>query len=144
MTRHPRSGRIDPASAGTGDSHLLDRIARGRYLSVTTFRRDGRAVPTPVGFVVHDGELLILTPPDSGKVKRIRHDNAVVVAPCDMGGRIAAGAPSVPGRARVLDRSETPRVRRLMSRRYPVAGVVFWWDRLLGRSQRWIGVAITL
>jgi uncharacterized protein len=51
---------------------VLDQIGRGRTVSITTFRRDGRAVPTPVWFAVDGGELLTLTPPDSGKVKRIR------------------------------------------------------------------------
>jgi hypothetical protein len=61
-----------------------------------------------------------------------------------MNGRVAAGAPTVPGRARLLDRTETARVRRLMSRRYPIARLVFWFDLLLGRRDRRIDIAIDL
>ncbi|MEV4757222.1 hypothetical protein AB0J86_19195 [Micromonospora sp. NPDC049559] len=45
---------------------------------------------------------------------------------------------------RLLARAGTARVRRLMSRRYPVARLVFWFDLLLGRRDRRIGIAITL
>jgi PPOX class probable F420-dependent enzyme len=53
-------------------ARTLDHISRGKYVSVTTYRRDGRAVPTPVGALAHEGVLYALTAPDSGKVKRIR------------------------------------------------------------------------
>ncbi|MEV1329204.1 PPOX class F420-dependent oxidoreductase [Micromonospora costi] len=111
---------------------------------MTTYRRDGRPVPTPVGLVADGGEVFVLTQRDSGKVKRIRNNAAVQVTPCDMSGRVAPGAPTVAGRARLLDAAGTARVRRLMARRYPIARLVFWFDLLLGRRDRRIGIAITL
>ncbi|WP_256371304.1 hypothetical protein [Micromonospora sp. 15K316] len=42
-----------------------------------------------------------------------------------------------------MDRAETARVRQLMSRRYPVAQLVFGLDLLLGRRDRRIGIAIS-
>ncbi|MFC3500153.1 PPOX class F420-dependent oxidoreductase [Micromonospora krabiensis] len=119
-------------------------IARARYATVTTYRRDGRPVPTPVGLVADGDELFVLTQRDSGKVKRIRNNAEVTVTPCDMSGRIAVGAPTVPGRARLLDRAETARVRRLMSRRYPISRLVFGFDLLFGRRDRRVGIAIAL
>jgi PPOX class probable F420-dependent enzyme len=122
----------------------LDQIARARYVNVTTFRRDGRPVPTPVGVVVDDGEVFVLTERDSGKVKRIRNNPSVTVTPCDMGGRIVTGAATAEGTARLLDPAGTARVRRLMSRRYPLARIALGWDLLLGRRNRRIGIAITV
>ncbi|MEV6371401.1 PPOX class F420-dependent oxidoreductase [Micromonospora musae] len=119
-------------------------IAHTRYATVTTYRRDGRPVPTPVGLVADAGELFVLTQRKSGKVRRIRNNATVTVTPCDPNGRVAAGAPTVRGQARLLDRTETARVRRLMARRYPIARLVFGFDLLLGRRDRRIGIAIRL
>ncbi|WP_326560905.1 PPOX class F420-dependent oxidoreductase [Micromonospora sp. NBC_01796] len=123
---------------------VLAPFARTRYVNVTTFRRDGRPVPTPVGVVVDGGEVFVLTGRDSGKVKRIRNNPLVTLVPCDMNGRIAAGAAPVEGRARLLDPAGTARVRRLMSRRYPIARIAFAWDLLLRRRAHRIGIAIAV
>lgn len=81
----------------------LERLGAAQYLLLTTFRRDGTPVPTPV-WVARDGaELVVFTAPNAGKVKRIRRDGAVRVGPCTMRGRPMGG--DVPGRARVLDRA---------------------------------------
>ncbi|GIF77919.1 PPOX class F420-dependent oxidoreductase [Asanoa siamensis] len=120
------------------------QIARARYATVTTYRRDGTPVPTPVGLAADAGELFLLTQRTSGKVKRIRNNLTVTVTPCDMNGRIATDAPTVRGHARLLDRDETARVRRLMSRRYPISRLVFAVDLLLRRRDRRIGTAIRL
>ena len=60
----------------------LQQIASGKYVSLTTFRRNGSPVATPVGALVSDGVLYVLTPPDTGKVKRIRRNSIVGIAPC--------------------------------------------------------------
>jgi len=51
-----------------------------KYISVTTYRRDGTDVATPVWFVQDGDRLLIRTGVDSGKAKRIRRNPAVLVA----------------------------------------------------------------
>ncbi|GAA0393691.1 hypothetical protein GCM10009530_51400 [Microbispora corallina] len=86
----------------------------------------------------------MLTARDSGKAKRIRDNSSVVVAPCDGRGHILEGAPSAEATARLLDEAQTARVRRLMSRRYPVARLVFWWNRLRGGTDPLIGIEVTL
>ena len=58
---------------------VIEQIGQGRNVSLTTFRRDGRRVATALWFVVDDGELFVLTAPDSGKVKRIRGNGRVVI-----------------------------------------------------------------
>lgn len=113
------------------------------YLLVTTYRKDGRAVPTPV-WVVRDGDdLAIWTVRDSGKVKRIRRDGTVRVGPCDVRGRPTG--PEVPGHAVVLDAAGTERVRALLKRKYGLMGrVALWGSRLRRGVNGTVGIRITL
>jgi uncharacterized protein len=90
----------------------------GRYLSLTSFRRDGTGVATPVWFVEADGRLLVETDASSYKVRRIRRDPRVTVAPCTATGRLR-GMPA-PAWAELLPDAEVARVDRLMARKYRV------------------------
>ncbi len=91
---------------------------RGKYLALTSFKRDGTGVTTPVWFVVDEGQLLVLTASRSFKVKRIRRNPAVTIAPCTASGRLR-GEP-IPARAQLLPPSELPRVEQLLRRKYRV------------------------
>lgn len=87
-------------------SSALD-IAEHPYVLVTTFRRTGESVGTPV-WIVRDGErLLATTGSESGKVKRIGHTPRVTLTPCDMRGKAAEGAESVEATAVVDESRET-------------------------------------
>lgn len=87
---------------------VLGLLARTPYVLLTTFRRDGTAVPTPV-WVVRDGdELLVWTNPQAGKVKRIRANSQAQLAPCSRGGT-PLGRP-VRATGRVLGVGELDRV----------------------------------
>lgn len=88
----------------------------GKYLSLTTFRRDGTPVSTPVWFVAENGSLLVETDGNSYKVKRIRRNDNVTVARCNAMGRLA-GDP-VEAHAEILPADELPRVERLLHRKY--------------------------
>src|SRR3954464_1267787 len=80
-------GTLSRTAGGTRVPRMFLELGEGKYLLLTTFRKDGRAVPTPV-WVVRDGERLVAwSAMDSGKVKRIRRDGAVEVGPCDVRGR---------------------------------------------------------
>src|SRR5437867_2586309 len=60
----------------------------GNYLSLTTFRRDGSAVATPVWFVHDFDRLLVQTDGSSGKVQRLQRNPHAIVAPCTARGRV--------------------------------------------------------
>ncbi|MEC4574922.1 PPOX class F420-dependent oxidoreductase [Streptomyces virginiae] len=96
----------------------LQELGSARYVSLTTFRKDGTPVATPVWAVADGGELYVWTRSDSWKVKRIRNDGRVTLAACDVRGRVEEGASVVEGQARLLDEEGLRRVRRLMSRKY--------------------------
>jgi PPOX class probable F420-dependent enzyme len=90
----------------------------GKYLSLISFRRDGTGVATPVWFVETGGRLLVETDAASYKVRRIRRDPRVTIAPCTATGRLR-GTP-VPAWAELLPDTEVARVEQLMARKYRV------------------------
>jgi uncharacterized protein len=100
----------------------LDDQFPGKYLSLMSFKRDGTGVSTPVWFVTDAGRLLVKTGPQSFKVKRIRRNPSVMVAPCSAAGRLR-GEP-VPAHAELLPASELEHVDRLMARKYRVDRVL--------------------
>src|SRR2546429_6125889 len=82
---------------------VVDEIGRSRYVSLTTYRKDGTGVATPVWHVLNGGELLVVSDAAAWKVKRIRNNSHVVVTVCGIRGGIAPGAPSARGKAPPLD-----------------------------------------
>jgi PPOX class probable F420-dependent enzyme len=96
---------------------MLGELARQRYISLTTFRRDGSAASAPVWVVSDDGErLLVRTGVHTWKVKRIRRDPRVLVAPADYRGRELG--PQIEARARVLEAEADAVVISLLRRKY--------------------------
>ena len=80
-----------------------DAVAAERYVSLTTYRRTGAAVSTPVWIVgLEDGRVGFWTAMGTGKTQRLAHDPRVVLRPCDARGRVAPGAPSYDGTAELV------------------------------------------
>jgi PPOX class probable F420-dependent enzyme len=79
----------------------LESLAAGRYLSLTTFKKDGTAVATPVWLVGEGAHLYVITDAASGKAKRLGNSGRVLLASCDMRGKFD-GEP-VAASARLLD-----------------------------------------
>ena len=126
-------------------SNSLDILGRRKQVSLTTFRKDGRPVATAVWHVIDGGQVLIVTEPGSGKVKRLRNSGRVVLAPCDIRGRVPAGAPSFEGTARLVEDPEgVARIRAVLARRYVSARIGHFLQRLLRRPSDSIGVVVTL
>lgn len=90
----------------------------GKYLSITSFRRDGTPVATPVWFVRDGGRLLVHTGADSYKVKRIRRNPSVRIAVCSARGALR-GEP-VPATAELLPNSTVALAERLMADKYRI------------------------
>jgi uncharacterized protein len=107
------------ASVPSGTT-ALDRLGAARYVSLTTYRRDGTPVVTPV-WVIRDGDhLAIWTNVKTGKVKRVRRNPAVTLAPCTVRGRLL-GEP-VPGQAALMSPAATVELIRLIKRKYGIIG----------------------
>jgi len=121
----------------------VERLSGGKYLLVTTFRKDGTPVPTPV-WVVRDGDqLAVWTPTESYKVRRIRANPRVRLAPCTIQGRPTGD--EVTGTARILDAAGAKRIRRLIGRRYGIVGRLTVLGSVLRRGQTGsVGIALTI
>ncbi|MFE2042345.1 PPOX class F420-dependent oxidoreductase [Streptomyces sp. NPDC059477] len=119
------------------------RLAAGQYLLITSYRKNGTPVATPV-WVVGDGDgLAAWTATDSWKVKRIRNRADVLVGPCDARGR--PKGEQVPGTAEICDAEATARVRRLLVRKYGIIGrLTLWGSRLRRGLDGTVGIRITL
>ena len=71
---------------------------------LTTFRRGGEAVGTPLSIALNGDKAYFVTASDSGKARRLAHTARVALAPCTVGGRVTGE--TVHGRARRLDPAE--------------------------------------
>ncbi|KQV26252.1 MULTISPECIES: PPOX class F420-dependent oxidoreductase [unclassified Microcella] len=92
-----------------------------RFLLLTTYRRTGAAVSTPV-WVARDGDaLLVSTPRDSGKVKRLRNDAQVELTACGRFGRPRRGSRAVRAVGRLQDdQTAVDRVTALLRAKMPL------------------------
>lgn len=121
----------------------IDEFTRAKYVSLTTFKKDGTPVATPVWHAVDGGELFIISDADAWKVKRIRNNGRVVVTVCSIRGRIAPGAPSAEGTARVLDDAGTQTARKLIARKYVLSRLGNWASSALHlKKSPVIGIAV--
>ena len=108
------------------------------FIQLTTFRRTGEGVPTPV-WVVPDGDALaVFTPAGTGKLKRIRHTPRVTVAECSRRGRVADDVVPVEAHATVSDDpAEVERVTRLLAGKYGLQfKIVMLAERVFARGER--------
>ncbi|MBV1852379.1 PPOX class F420-dependent oxidoreductase [Catellatospora tritici] len=114
----------------------------GNYLLLTTFRRDGRAVPTPVWAVRDGAEIVVWTVSDSGKVKRLRRSSKVTISDCDVRGKVTG--PTIAARARLMDAQATAEVRQLLVKKYGLLGrITLWGSRVRRGLDGTVGVRIT-
>lgn len=114
----------------------LSALADERFVSLTTFRRSGERVSTPV-WVARDGDALIVTTPEaSGKVKRLRNSPRVEIRPSSRMGQVRDGAEPVAGVAEILaDRDSRERLTGIIRRKYGLEyRIVMGIERLLGKS----------
>ena len=70
------------------DAAELEVFDRNRYLNLASFRRDGRTVQTPVWFAADRGRIYVFSEAKAGKMKRLRNDDHVRFAACNVRGRL--------------------------------------------------------
>ena len=80
----------------------LAAMGRERFVSLSTFRRSGEPVPTPVWVAAVGDDLVVTTPAGSGKTERLRNDPRVQLRPCGRLGAVAPDAPVVEAVAHVV------------------------------------------
>lgn len=103
-----------------------------KYLNLETFKKSGEGVKTPVWFAEDpasrldssEAKLYVYTIGNTGKVKRIRNNPRVRIAPCDMRGRVLGDC--VEARAEIVTGAEAEYGMRLLNKKYVP------WKQLLG------------
>jgi PPOX class probable F420-dependent enzyme len=95
-----------------------------KYILLTTFRKNGTAVPTPIWFAEDNDKLYLKTRADSGKTKRIRNNPQVRVAPCTVRGKVTG--PEFSASARILPPEDWPRANQAINRKYWMARLSLW------------------
>lgn len=119
----------------------FDRLARARAIMLTTYRRSGEPVGTPVWLVVREGGIWATTTATSGKVKRIRYDPRLTVAPCTQTGRVTG--PAQEGHARLMGREESDRALDAIRGRYGILDrIMSLLNRLQGETEE-VGKEVT-
>ena len=118
----------------------LRSFERQNYLNLQTFRRNGVGVPTPVWFTQRQDALYVRTIDGSGKVKRIRNNGRVQVAPCDSRGGLL-GEWLDAHACLVTDQETIAEVDQLLDQKYGVQRTMF---NLLGRLRKDKGATIAI
>lgn len=122
-------------------SDKLSPFANEKYLSLETYKRDGTPVLTPVWFAAENTTLNVYSLADAGKVKRIRNNPRVRVAPCDIRGKLTGEW--VPGQARILSGAEQEHANRLLDRKYGIMKRFGnFTSKLLGRKRTFIAIEV--
>ena len=98
-----------------------------KYLLLTTFRRSGEGVPTAVWFAEVGGTLGVFTGPRTGKVKRIRREGRVLIAPCGFRGRVKGEAQEAAGR--LVTGEAAARIEAALASKYG------WLFRMIARRR---------
>lgn len=128
------AARTAPKGARTiGDvprTGSIDEIRAHKRALVVTYRKNGTPVSTPVWAAEDGGRLYVRSERACGKVKRLRKDARVLIAPCTVRGK-PLGAP-LEATGRLLEPDEEIRAERALVRRYGFGRALFEWtmDRL--------------
>jgi PPOX class probable F420-dependent enzyme len=120
--------RKSGAYAGMSTNRLTP-FAHEKYLNLETYRKIGTPVVTPVWFAEAHGTLYIYSLADAGKVKRIRQNSKIRIAPCD-----AHGHPKgawLEAKARLLDARGATLGHTLLNQKYG-------WVKRIGDAFSWL------
>lgn len=96
-------------------------IADAQYVSITSFRANGKGVSNPVWISDQgDGTLGFTTASASHKVARLRNDPRITLTPCDIRGKVETDADTLSGTATVVTGTAFERVRDNQAAKYGV------------------------
>jgi uncharacterized protein len=115
--------------ADTDRSAGFGPLESSKTALLTTFRRGGEAVATPLSIALAGGNAYFVTAADSGKAKRLAQTPKVTLAPCTISGKVTGE--TVAGRARLLDPEERKRTAKGLLK--PTGGL--FWSLVMYRLQ---------
>ena len=116
----------------------FDLLNKHQYMNLTTYRRNGTAVITPVWFAQETNRIVMVTASIAGKLKRIRNNAQCEVGPSDMRGK--ALGPTLSAQARVLDEAEGKAAEALLNRKYGLVKKLWNWFLIRGKPMSYIEI----
>jgi PPOX class probable F420-dependent enzyme len=122
-----------------------DAILSAQYVALTTYRRDGTPVTTPVWAAAEGESLYLFSNATAGKVKRLHNSSRAAIAPCTATGKVTGA--QLPAEAFILASDQMPKVWRLLTKKYGMAARLFVaYDRAraLLRMQPSTGIVVHL
>ena len=106
-----------------------DAILTAQYVALTTYRRNGTPVTTPVWAAAEGESLYLFSNAAAGKVKRMRNSSRAAIAPCTAIGKVTGA--QLPAEAFNLASDQMPKVWRLLTKKYGMAARLFvLYDRM--------------
>jgi uncharacterized protein len=115
------------------------RFAGHNYISLETLRKNGQAVATPVWFAEERGTLYVYSEAASGKIKRIRNNPRVRIAPCDARGRLKGNYTEAT--ARILEGDEARHADDLLNAKYFIMKrLLAFFARFRPRPRAWLAI----
>jgi PPOX class probable F420-dependent enzyme len=124
-------------TTGQHDLTAFASLGDTAFISLTTFRKTGARVATPV-WIARDGDsLLVITPEESGKVKRLRNSGRVEMQVSNRTGKVVDAAPVVAGTAQILPDADTARLTQLFRSKYGLEFRIFMLiERIVARRSK--------
>ena len=117
---------------------MPQELDSAKYVSFTSYKKDGTPVSLPVWVVPFEGGYAFTTDSNSYKVKRIRSDARATLRLCDIRGKVSDGAHEYSGAAVVLGADDVSRVTELVKKKYRIGwallGVTAAWKKLTGKG----------
>jgi PPOX class probable F420-dependent enzyme len=101
-------------------------LDKEKCMSLTTFRKTGEAVITPMWFAESKGIIYLGTGVNAGKLKRIRHTERVTLAACTMSGKVTGS--EIEGLARVVSEpQEVSEAQTALSKKYGLTRSLYYF-----------------
>jgi PPOX class probable F420-dependent enzyme len=119
----------------------IAQFATAKYINLETFRKSGVGVRTPVWFAQDGNVFYVYSEQDAGKVKRIRNNPRVRVAPCTFRGALRGAW--IDAQARFCEGNEAAHGQQLLRRKYGWLKIIGdFFSRLLGHAQTVIAIQL--
>ncbi len=121
-------------------TEIFAGLHKQQYANLITFRKSGQEVSTLVWFALKDSKVYVMTTMESGKVKRIRNNGRVMIAPANQSGKPLG--PAVEAVARILPPEEEATAKIALDKKYGIFKAFFDFFMTLGGANRaWIEIS---
>jgi PPOX class probable F420-dependent enzyme len=114
----------DRAQIISSSKHKLAQFSnQQQYINLETYKKSGQSVQTPMWFINYNGVIYVSTTIDSAKVKRLRNNSHVRIAPCNFVGH--PNGEWVEAEAHIVNSSQTEKANKLFKQKYDLHQTIF-------------------